>query len=80
VAERAVLPDIGNVLTRLDLGNGDIKIPDLNINALNILKSTRALSAKNVNTSDKAVIDSMDSSVREDLVSMLSRNLVHSVG
>jgi hypothetical protein len=53
VAGRAVLPDIRNVSTRLAVGGGDIKITDLNINALNIKINAEAeyvLSAKNVNT------------------------------
>ncbi|MDR3256575.1 MAG: hypothetical protein LBT18_02840 [Endomicrobium sp.] len=81
MAKGTVLPDIRNVPTSLTVGEGDIKITDLDIDTLNMkinAEAEYALSAQNINTSGKASIDSMDNSVCEDLASVLNENWFHS--
>ncbi|MDR3092712.1 MAG: hypothetical protein LBU33_02205 [Endomicrobium sp.] len=81
MAAGAAVPDIRNVPASLVVGGVDVKIADLDIDALNMkinAEAEYALSVQNINTSNKAIIDSMDSSVCEDLTSMLDENWFHS--
>jgi hypothetical protein len=80
MSKSRVLPDIRNAPTSLSVGEGDFKIEGLNVDALNMqinANAEYALSAYNENTINKALIDSMDSSVREDAVILLEDNWFH---
>jgi hypothetical protein len=80
-SNETVLPDIRNTPNNLTVGEGDVKITDLDIDALNMkinAQAKYALSSQNINTAGKAVIDSMDSIYREDLASMLKDEWFHS--
>ncbi|MDR0617179.1 MAG: hypothetical protein LBG23_00075 [Endomicrobium sp.] len=81
MSKSTALPDIRNAPISLTVGEGDFKIDNLNIDALNIQLNANAeyaLSAYNENTVNKALIDSMDSSVREDSIILLEDNWFHS--
>ncbi|MDR1474611.1 MAG: hypothetical protein LBS38_02845 [Endomicrobium sp.] len=75
------LPDIKNTPTNLTISECDAKITDLDIDLLNMRLNggvEYALSSYNSNTAGKALIDSMDNSVREDMANMLEENWFHS--
>lgn len=79
-AKGSVLPDIRSTPTSLMVGEGDAKITDMRIDALNMTinaEAEYAVSSQNDNTSDKALIDSMDSAVYEDSSSMIDENWFH---
>lgn len=80
-AKGSVLPDIRSTPTSLMVGEGDVKITDLTIDPLNMTVNASAeyaISSQNDNSSDKALIDSMDSAVYEDSASMIDENWFHS--
>ena len=80
-AKGTALPDIRNTPRSLMVGEGDAKITDLKIDSLNVAINAiaeYAVSSQNDNTSGKALIDSMDSSMYEDSASMLEDNWFHS--
>ncbi|MDR2395715.1 MAG: hypothetical protein LBD57_03825 [Endomicrobium sp.] len=81
MTKSTVLPDIRNTPTSLSVGEGDLKIDKLDIDTLNMqlnLNAEYALSSYNENTIGKALIDSMDNSVREDSINILEDNWFHS--
>ncbi|MDR0723963.1 MAG: hypothetical protein LBF23_02125, partial [Endomicrobium sp.] len=81
MSKSRVLPDIRNSPTSLTVGEGDFKIDALDIDTLNMqinANAEYAVSAYNENTINKALIDSMDSSVRQDSVNLLEDNWFHS--
>lgn len=80
-AKGLVMPDIRSTPTGLMVGEADFKVTSLDINTLNMridADAEYAVSSQDDNTSGKAVIDSMDSSVYEDNASMLDENWFHS--
>jgi hypothetical protein len=80
-AKAKELPDIKNTPTSLTISECDAKITDLDIDLLNMRLNggtEYALSSYNSNSSGKALIDSMDNSVREHMASMLAENWFHS--
>ncbi|MCL2144170.1 MAG: hypothetical protein FWH43_01555 [Endomicrobia bacterium] len=79
-AKGTVLPDIRSVPTSLMVTEGDVKVTDLKIDALNMTVNASAeyaVSSQNDNTSGKALIDSMDSSIYEDTASLIDDNWFH---
>ncbi|MDR1418010.1 MAG: hypothetical protein LBI80_02480 [Endomicrobium sp.] len=81
MSKSTVLPDIRNSPTSLSVGEGDFKIDGLNVDTLNMqinASAEYALSVYNENTINKALIDSMDNSVREDLAILLEDSWFHS--
>ncbi len=79
-AKGNILPDIRSTPTSLMVGEGDFTIKDLDIDALNLKLNASgeyAISVQDNNTSGKALIDSMDSSVSEDLASLVDENWFH---
>lgn len=79
-AKGAVMPDIRSTPTGLMVGEADVKITDMDIEPLNLrinADAEYAVSSQDDNTSGKALIDSMDSSVYEDNASMLDENWFH---
>ncbi|MDR1942175.1 MAG: hypothetical protein LBQ47_07595 [Endomicrobium sp.] len=80
-AKGGALPDIRSTPTSLMVAEGDAKINDLSIDALNVkinAAAEYAFSSQDDNTSGKALIDSMDSAVYEDFASMIDENWFHS--
>ncbi|MCL2335332.1 MAG: hypothetical protein FWC57_04635, partial [Endomicrobia bacterium] len=80
-AKGSVLPDIRSTPTSLMVAEGDVRITDLDIDALNLRVNAGAeyaVSSQNNNASGKAVIDSMDSSVYEDAANLIQENWFHS--
>jgi hypothetical protein len=81
MSKTTALPDIRNAPTSLSVSEVDLKIDKLSIDTLNMevdLNTEYALSSYNENTMHKALIDSMDSSVREDSIILLEDNWFHS--
>ena len=79
-AKGSVLPDIRSTPTSLMVGEGDVRLTDFDIDALNVrinAAAEYAVSSQDDNTSGKALIDSMDSSIYEDNASMLDENWFH---
>ncbi|MDR2192136.1 MAG: hypothetical protein LBO62_04595 [Endomicrobium sp.] len=80
-AKGGELPDVRSAPTSLTVGEVDAKITDMSVDFLNMkinADAEYAFSSQNDNTSDKALIDSMDSSVYEDSASLLDENWFHS--
>lgn len=80
-AKGGTLPDIRNTPTSLLVAEVDTKIADLDIEALNMridAEAEYAFSTKDDNTTGKALIDSMDSSLDETFASMVDDNWFHS--
>jgi len=75
-----VLPDIRSTPSSLLVAEGDVKVRDLDIDALNLrinADAEYAVSSQDDNTAGKALIDSMDSSVYENPASMVDESWVH---
>jgi len=74
------LPDVRSTPSSLLVGEGDIKMTDLDIDALNMrvnASAEYAFSSQNNNTSGKASVESMDNSLSEDMAPMISDNWFH---
>ncbi|AKL97904.1 hypothetical protein [Endomicrobium proavitum] len=75
------LPDVRSTPNSLLVGEGDLRITDYDLDMLNMrvnLGAEYAFSSQNDNTAGKALIESMDNSVSENLASMINENWFHS--
>lgn len=79
-AKGASLPDIRSTPSSLMAAEGDVKVTDLKIEALNMTVNAAAeyaASSRDGNTSGKALIDSFDSAVYEDNARLIDESWFH---